>query len=92
MEWGHLYNCKSEGDFDSKLTKLKLLNREIQQLDLEINTAIGRAIEGQDPETIIQIDDPKLNLEVYQQIVSKVYAVTRYRVYQKIQTKQRLQR
>ena len=44
-------------------------------------------MEGNDPELLIQIDDTKLNLEVYQQIVSKVYAVIRYKVYQRIKTK-----
>lgn len=46
-------------------------------------------MEGNDPELLIQIDDSKLNLEVYQQIVSKVYAVIRYKVYQRIKTKQK---
>ena len=44
-------------------------------------------MEGNDPELLIQIDDSKLNLEVYQQIVSKVYAVIRHKVYHKIKTK-----
>lgn len=64
-----------------------LLDKDIQKLDMEIQTAISKAMNGNDPEMIIKIDDPKFNLEVYQQIISKVYAVTRHRVYQQIQKK-----
>ena len=65
------------------------VSKEIQKLDLEIKTSIARAMEGNDPELLIQIDDSKLNLEVYQQVVSKVYAVIRHKVYHKIKTKQK---
>jgi hypothetical protein len=87
--WGPAYNCKSEGDFDTKLHQFVYVSKEIQKLDLEIKTSIGRAMEGNDPELLIQIDDSKLNLEVYQQVVSKVYAVIRHKVYHKIKTKQK---
>ena len=87
--WGPAYNCKSEGDFDAKLHQFVYVSKEIQKLDLEIKTSIGRAMEGNDPELLIQIDDSKLNLEVYQQVVSKVYAVIRHKVYHKIKTKQK---
>ena len=40
-----------------------------------------RALSGDDPELLIKIDDSKLNLEVYQQIISKIYAMIRYKIY-----------
>lgn len=43
-----------------------MLDRDIQVLDLEINTAINKAMNGNDPELVIKIDDVKLNLETYQ--------------------------
>ena len=54
---------------------------------MEINTAINKAMNGEDPELVITIDDVKLNLETYQQIIHKVYSVIRYRVYHDIQKK-----
>ena len=39
---------------------------------------------GSDPELVITLDDPKLNLDTYQQIVDKVYSVIRYKVYHQI--------
>ena len=56
---------------------------------MEINTAINKAMNGEDPELVITIDDVKLNLETYQQIIHKVYSVIRYRVYHDIQKKVR---
>ena len=50
-------------------------------LDLQINTAINKAMNGSDPELIITLDDPKLNLDTYQQIIHKVYSVVRFRIY-----------
>ena len=44
---------------------------------------------GSDPEIIIQLDDSKLNLDTYQQIIHKLYSVIRYRVYHEIQKKKR---
>ena len=85
--WGPDYNCKSEGDFDTKLHQFVLVSNEIKLLDLEIKTSIARAIEGNNPDLLIQLDDVKLNLDVYQQIMSKVYAGIRYQVYQRIKTK-----
>ena len=83
-DWGPTYNIQTDTDFLLKLKKYVLLDKDIQRLDLEISTAINKAVNGNDPEMIITLDDPKFNLEVYQQIISKVYAVTRYRVYQQI--------
>ena len=65
-EWGNKYNCSSEQDFKAKLKKYQMLDRDIQVLDLEINTAINKAMNGNDPELVIKIDDVKLNLETYQ--------------------------
>ena len=41
------------------------VSKEIQKLDLEIKTSIARAMNGEDPELIIQTSDPNLNLECY---------------------------
>ena len=38
---------------------------------------------------MINLDDPKLNLDTYQQIIAKVYSVIRYKVYHEIQKKVR---
>ena len=64
-----------------------MLDRDIQALDLSINTAINKAMNGSDPELVIILDDNKLNLDTYQQIIHKVYSVIRYKVYQEIQRK-----
>ena len=56
---------------------------------MQINTAINKAMNGSDPEIVIQLDDTKLNLDSYQQIVHKVYSVIRYKVYHEIQRKVR---
>ena len=42
------------------------MDRDIQVLDLQINTAINKAMNGSDPEIVIQLDDTKLNLDTYQ--------------------------
>lgn len=68
------------------------MSKEIQRLNLEIETSIQRAQVGGDPELLVQIDDSKLNLEVYQQIMCKLYAVIRYKIYQKIKLKQNAKR
>ena len=60
------------------------MDRDIQVLDLEINTAINKAMNGNDPEIIIALDDPNLTLDVYQQIIHKVYSVVRFRIYNEI--------
>ena len=80
-EWGSLYGVTNETDFIEKQNKFKFISQDVQKVDLEIESAISKAMDGQDPGLIIVLDDHKLNLEVYQQIVCKVYAVTRYRVY-----------
>ena len=64
-----------------------MLDREIQVLDLQINTSINKALNGSDPELVISLDDSKLNLDTYQQIIHKVYSVIRYKVYHDIQKK-----
>ena len=87
--WGMSYNCRSDSDFNSKIKNMAYVSKEIQTLDNEIKTGIAKAMQGEDPQLHIKIDDCKLNLEVYQQIVSKVYAVIRYKVYQKIKNKHR---
>ena len=66
------------------------MDSEIQGLDLSINTAINKAMNGSDPEIVISLDDSKLNLDTYQQLIQKVYSVIRYRVYQDIQKKIRV--
>lgn len=66
-----------------------MLDRDIQVLDLQINTAINRAMNGNDPEIVISLDDSKLNYDTYQQIVHKVYSVIRFKVYHEIQKKMR---
>ena len=86
-EWGPRFNCNSESEFLSKLKKYVMLDRDIQVLDLQINTAINKAMNGSDPELVISLDDSKLNLDTYQQIIHKVYSVIRYKVYQEIQRK-----
>lgn len=43
-----------------------MLDRDIQVLDLSINTAINKAMNGNDPEIVISLDDNKLNQDTYQ--------------------------
>ena len=87
-ERGPLYNVFSEQEFNRKLSQFIYVSKDIQRLNLEIETSIQRATTGGDPELLITIDDSKLNLEVYQQIMCKLYAVIRYKIYQKIKLKQ----
>lgn len=61
-----------------------MLDRDIQVLDLQIITSINKALNGSDPELVISLDDSKLNLDTYQQIIHKVYSVIRYKVYHDI--------
>jgi len=49
----------------TKLNKYKMLDRDIQALHLQIETAINKALNGSDPELVITLDDPKLNLDTY---------------------------
>ena len=86
-EWGPKYGSNSEAEFLAKLKKYVMLDREIQVLDLQINTSINKALNGSDPELVISLDDSKLNLDTYQQIIHKVYSVIRYKVYHDIQKK-----
>ena len=41
------------------------MDRDIQVLDMHINTAINKAMNGSDPEIVITLDDNKLNLDTY---------------------------
>ena len=43
-----------------------MLDKDIQGLDLQINTSINKAMNGSDPELVITLDDSKLNLDTYQ--------------------------
>ncbi len=52
-EWGPKYNCNSEAEFLTKLNKYVKMDRDIQVLDLQINTAINKAMNGSDPEIVI---------------------------------------
>ena len=87
--FGPTHNCRSEADFQTKLKNFVYVSKDIQKLDAELKISIAKAMDGEDPGLIIQTDDPKLNLECYQQIVSKLYAVIRHKVYQKIKNKQK---
>ena len=91
-ERGPQYNVQSESEFERKLNQFVFVSKDIQRLNLEIETSIQRAQVGGDPELLIQIDDSRLNLEVYQQIMCKLYAVIRYKIYQKIKLKQATKR
>ena len=63
QEWGPKYGCASEAEFIQKLNKYKMLDRDIQALHLQIETAINKALNGSDPELVINLDDPKLVFE-----------------------------
>ena len=60
-EWGPKYNIHSEAQFTEKLEKYAKLEIPIQVLELQINTAINKALNGNDPEIVISLDDNKLN-------------------------------
>ena len=83
-EWGPKYGSNSEAEFLAKLKKMLMLDRDVQVVDMQINTAISKAMNGCDPELVISLDDSKLNLDTYQQIIHKVYSVIRYKVYHDI--------
>ncbi len=89
-EWGPRYNCSTEAEFLAKLNKYVKLDKDIQALDLQIQTAINKAMNGSDPEIVIELDDSQLNLDKYQQIIHKVYSVIRFKVYNDIQKKIRM--
>ena len=59
------------------------------KVDTDINRSILAAMEGEEPGLVITQEDDKLTLECFQQILSKLYATLRYRVYQKIKNKAR---
>jgi hypothetical protein len=56
----------------------------VQSINDEITMAIEKAINGEDPDLQLKLDDDKLDLDSYKQIVTKIYAVIRFRLYQKI--------
>ena len=64
-EWGPRYNITNEAEFLAKLKKYVMLNQDIQALDLQINTAINKAMNGNDPEIVISLDDNKLDYDTY---------------------------
>lgn len=64
-EHGPHYSVSNESEFDRKLRQFVFVSKDIQRLNLELESAIQRAMSGGDPELFIQIDDKKLNLEVY---------------------------
>lgn len=45
------------------------------------------AICGEDPGLEVRLEDDKLDCDSYKQIVSKIYSVIRFRLYQKIKLK-----
>ena len=55
----------SESEFNRKLSQFVFVDKDIQRLNLEIETSIQRALAGGDPELLITIDDSKLNIELY---------------------------
>ena len=65
-EWGPKYQVNNEADFVAKLKKFAMVDRDIQVLNLQIDTAVDRAMDGSDPELVIQLDDNQLNLDKYQ--------------------------
>ena len=57
---------------------------EVQKIHKEIQVAIDKALEGEDPELKVTLEDEKLDYESYKQIITKIYAVIRFKLYQKI--------
>lgn len=58
--------------------------KEIAKINEELKVAEKKALEGKDPELNIDLEDENLNYDIYQQIISKIYAVIRYSLYQAI--------
>ena len=86
MEHGALINCHNEAEYFSKLDKL-VIAPEVQSINDEINNAIEKSINGEEPELNLKLDDEKLDFDSYKQIVTKIYAVIRHRLYLKIKAK-----
>lgn len=84
MEYG---DNVSDEEFQIKVQRFTLISEEVKVLNDEINKAISLAIEGEDPQLTISLDDPKLDIESYKQIVTKVYATIRFKLYQRIKQK-----
>lgn len=66
------------------------MSEEVKTLDDLLNGAIEKALIGLDPELKIELEDPKLDSESYKQIVSKVYSVIRFKLYQSIKNRQKI--
>lgn len=66
------------------------MSEEVKTLDDLLNGAIEKALVGLDPELKIELEDPKLDSESYKQIVSKVYSVIRFKLYQSIKNRQKI--
>ncbi|CDW79653.1 UNKNOWN [Stylonychia lemnae] len=88
LEFGSLVSCKNEDEFNAKLDKLKIFP-QVQQIDIEITEAIEKALNGIDPQLQVVLEDQKLDLESYKQIGYKIYAVIRYKLYQKLKPLQK---
>ena len=56
----------------------------MQVIDDEIKAAIERALNGNEPELHVKLEDEKLDCDSYKQIVSKIYSVIRFKLYQNI--------
>eukprot|EP00347_Sterkiella_histriomuscorum_P000676 403374927 len=88
-EYGELVGCKNEEEFFSKLDKLRV-SQDVQKIDDQIIGAIEMALQGQEPDLKVELEDEKLDCECYKQIVSKLYSVIRFKLYQNIKQKLRL--
>ena len=78
---GAAYDCTDVKDFEQKVRQFKLINKQVENLDTNIKEAINKAIDGMNPDLKVDKDDPKLDTETYQAIVSKIYATIRFKVY-----------
>jgi len=81
-EHGNLIECESEIDFDTKLGKYKSMKlHHISSLIERIETSIRNACQGEECGLYLELEDRKLDQDMYQQIVSKIYSVIRYKMY-----------
>jgi hypothetical protein len=78
--------CKNEEEFNGKVERL-LISDQVKKINSEILEAIQKAMNGEDPDLQVTMDDEKLDYDSYKQIVSKVYSVIRFKLYQKIKHK-----
>jgi len=61
-----------------------LVSKEVYNTYNEIQEAIQKALNGEEPDLKVTMEDEKLNLDSYKQIVTKIYAMIRFKLYQKI--------